>query len=392
MGSCPPGWLAAGAERASASSGPVGGSCGEVAAVCAALWACATCWDSHRSRPRRSSRVGASQAVRTRVAALRAATGGGRAAGPDRPDPPSLLDWESGGIAWALATGTMPCPLLLTRLAALYGYPHTEGVDRLRDGARRTLAVLALAQDPAGASTGELLAELEGLLEYLLSVIGQLRGRVQDAQHRLVDELVGRLPETAHVPAVRPAPTPTGPSTPTPGADTMGPARHSSRGASSPPSVLSPAPPGDADRAGRWAAVPGFPAAPPDLHAAARCCSCSFSCRRRRRTSAGSTPSTSRPSSSNCSACSSDASVSCRRNRCSAPSPARATHPNSHPPSQPPPPPGAGGSDRGLAGRSRDPGPPRPRPPSRQGGDDGRQYLPPGLVHGERQALTGRGQ
>jgi hypothetical protein len=94
----------------------------------------------------------------------------------------------------------MPCPLLLTRLAALYGYPHTEGVDRLRDGARRTLAVLALAQDPAGASTGELLAELEGL-EYLLSVIGQLRGCVQDAQHRLVDELAGRLPETAHVPA-----------------------------------------------------------------------------------------------------------------------------------------------------------------------------------------------
>lgn len=124
-----------------------------------------------------------------------------------RPPTPALASWRRGGQIWALALDTVPDEQVLTHLAYLYADPQPEGPERLRTGALDTLDALALADDPADAEITELLGALRHLNRLTFGFeIGQLKARAEQAQDKLLDQLVTRHPETAAVARAHPDP------------------------------------------------------------------------------------------------------------------------------------------------------------------------------------------
>ncbi|MGW2937660.1 hypothetical protein ACWDA7_38950 [Streptomyces sp. NPDC001156] len=155
-----------------------------------------------------------------------------------RPAAPDLDAWRRGGQIWALAMSAVPDEALLAHLRAQYAVPGNasagtadeepaegrqaeeaseapeaqrpdlqEGCEAAREAARQMLGALVLAEEPGTASVPELFAAFR-LVEELsfASAIGQLRDRVEQTQDQLLDELSFRVPETAELVAVYPAP------------------------------------------------------------------------------------------------------------------------------------------------------------------------------------------
>lgn len=126
---------------------------------------------------------------------------------PYRPPTPTPSSWRRGGQIWALALGTIPHEQVLDHLKAQYADPPPEGPQWARAGARDTLEALALADDPTGAGIDELLSALRHMRQLTSGAeLGQLSARAQEAQHRLLDQLVTRHPRTAPVAGAHPDP------------------------------------------------------------------------------------------------------------------------------------------------------------------------------------------
>jgi hypothetical protein len=117
-----------------------------------------------------------------------------------RPQVPAPASWRRGGQIWALALDTVPDEQILTHLAGQYPGPQPEGPEWLGIGARNTLEALALADDPTDADVTELPGALRYINRHTFGFeTGQLKSRAEQAQHKILDQLITRHPETAAV-------------------------------------------------------------------------------------------------------------------------------------------------------------------------------------------------
>ncbi|MGW2098691.1 hypothetical protein ACWCPX_13455 [Streptomyces olivaceoviridis] len=124
-----------------------------------------------------------------------------------RPSTPGLASWRRGGQIWALALDTVPDEQVLTHLAGQYTDSQSEGPERARTGALDTLNSLVLADDPADADIPELLRTLRHVNRLTFGFeIGQLKARAEQAQHKILNQLISRHPQTAAVARAHPDP------------------------------------------------------------------------------------------------------------------------------------------------------------------------------------------
>ncbi|MFG3207358.1 hypothetical protein [Streptomyces sp. NPDC048192] len=124
-----------------------------------------------------------------------------------RPATPGLAAWRRGGEIWALALDSVPGERVLTHLAGQYAAAQPEGPERLRTGARDTLHALALADDPADADVTALLGALRLFNRLTFGFeTGQLKARAEQAQHKILSQLITRHPRTAAVARTHPDP------------------------------------------------------------------------------------------------------------------------------------------------------------------------------------------
>ncbi|KUN14576.1 hypothetical protein AQJ11_44455 [Streptomyces corchorusii] len=124
-----------------------------------------------------------------------------------RPRTPGLASWRRGGQIWALALDTVPDEQVLTHLAGHYADSQPEGPERARTGALDTLNALVLADDPADADIPELLRTLRHVNRLTFGFeIGQLKARAEQAQHKILNQLISRHPQTAAVARAHPDP------------------------------------------------------------------------------------------------------------------------------------------------------------------------------------------